>query len=151
MHAEESEVARTSTYLTFDRSTEEAFNFYKSVFGTEFVGPIARHRDVPVPEGHAGPREEDKDLVINVQLPILGGHLLMGTDAPESMGFEAKQGNNVYICLDPDTRAEADRLFATLSEGGKVETPLQEMFWGDYYGSFVDKFGIQWMINCHAD
>src|SRR5262249_7834025 len=77
MHREESDVARTSTYLNFARSTEEAFNFYKSVFGTEFVGPVMRHRDVPVPEGHPGPSEEDKDLVINVQLPILGGHLLM--------------------------------------------------------------------------
>jgi PhnB protein len=148
---EESDMARTSTYLNFDRSTEAAFTFYKSVFGTEFVGPIARHRDVPVPEGQPGPREEDKDLVINVQLPILGGHLLMGTDAPESMGFKVNQGNNVYICLDPDTRAEADRLFAALSEGGKVEMPLQEMFWGDYFGSFVDKFGVQWMINCSGD
>jgi PhnB protein len=141
-------VARTSTYLNFDRNTEAAFTFYKSVFGTKYAAPIVRHRDVPAPEGHPGPNEEDKDLVINVQLPILGGHLLMGTDAPESMGFHVNQGNNVYICLDPDTRAEADRLFAALSEGGKVEMPLQEMFWGDYFGSFTDKFGIQWMINC---
>lgn len=148
MHVEETDVARTSTYLNFDRSTEEAFNFYKSVFGTEFAAPLVRHRDVPVPEGHPGPSEADKDLVINVQLPILGGHLLMGTDAPESMGFKVNQGNNVYICLDPDTRADADRLFAALSKGGKVEMPLQEMFWGDYFGSFVDKFGVQWMINC---
>jgi PhnB protein len=141
-------VARTSTYLNFERSTEAAFAFYKSVFGTEYVGPIMRHRDVPVPEGQPGPSEEDKDLIINVQLPILGGHLLMGTDAPQSMGFNVTQGNNVYICLDPDTRAEADRLFAALSGGGTVEMPLQEMFWGDYFGSFVDKFGVQWMINC---
>jgi PhnB protein len=141
-------MARTSTYLNFERSTEAAFNFYKSVFGTEFVGPIMRHRDVPVPEGQQGPSEEDKDLVINVQLPILGGHLLMGTDAPESMGFKLNQGNNVYICLDPGTRAEADRLFASLSEGGNVEMPMAEMFWGDYFGSFSDKFGTYWMINC---
>jgi PhnB protein len=148
MHVKESDVARTSTYLNFDRSTEAAFTFYRSVFGTEFVNGIARHRDVPVPEGQAGPSEEDKDLVINVQLPILGGHLLMGTDAPESMGFKVNQGNNVYICLDPDTRAEADSLFAALSAGGKMEMPLMEMFWGDYFGSLVDKFGVQWMINC---
>src|SRR6476620_6072542 len=103
-------MARTSTYLNFDRNTEEAFNFYKSVFGTEFVNGIMRHRDVPVPEGHPGPSDADKDLVINVQLPILGGHLLMGTDAPESMGFQLNQGNNFYIALDPDTRAGADTL-----------------------------------------
>ena len=141
-------MARTSTYLNFNRTTEAAFTFYKSVFGTEFVNGISRHRDVPVPEGQPGPSDEDKDLVINVQLPILGGHILMGTDAPESMGFQLTQGNNVYICLEPDTRAEADALFAALSAGGNAQMPLQEMFWGDYFGSLVDKFGVQWMINC---
>ena len=143
-------MAQTSTYLNFERSTEAAFTFYKSVFGTEFVGGIARHGDVPVPEGQPGPSEEDKQLVINVALPILGGHLLQGTDAPASMGFKLTQGNNVYICLHPDTRAEADALFAALSAGGNVEQPLQEMFWGDYFGSLVDKFGVQWMINCSS-
>jgi len=141
-------MARTNTYLNFVRSTEEAFNFYKSVFGTEFVGEIARFRDVPPQEGQPPMSEDDKHLVMNVQLPILGGHLLMGTDAPESMGFKLNQGNNVYICLDPDTRAEADTLFAALSDGGNVEMPPQEMFWGDYFGSLVDKFGVNWMINC---
>jgi PhnB protein len=141
-------MARTNTYLNFARSTEEAFNFYKSVFGTEFVGEIARFRDVPPQEGQPPMSEDDKHLVMNVQLPILGGHLLMGTDAPESMGFQLNQGNNVYICLDPDTRAEADTLFAALSDGGNVEMSLQEMFWGDYFGSLVDKFGVNWMINC---
>ena len=143
-------MAQTSTYLNFERSTEEAFTFYKSVFGTEFVGGIMRHGDVPVPDGQPAPSEADKQLVINVQLPILGGHLLQGTDAPESMGFTLNQGNNVYICLQPDTRAEADSLFAALSAGGKVELPMQDMFWGDYFGSLVDKFGVQWMINCSS-
>ena len=103
---------------------------------------------MPPQEGQPELSEADKQLVMNVQLPILGGHYLMGTDAPESMGFQLNQGHNVFICLDPDTRAEADRLFAALSAGGKVELPLQEMFWGDYFGSFSDKFGTQWMINC---
>ena len=143
-------MAQTSTYLNFERSTEEAFTFYKSVFGTEFVGGIMRHGDVPVPDGQPAPSEADKQLVINVQLPILGGHLLQGTDAPESMGFTLNQGNNVYICLQPDTRAEADSLFAALSAGGKVELPMQDMFWGDYFGSLVDQFGVQWMINCSS-
>ena len=146
--SKEIHVARTSTYLNFARNTEEAFNFYKSVFGTQFVGGIARFGDVPAQEGQPEMSEDDKQLVMNVQLPILGGHVLMGTDAPQSMGFTVNQGNNVYICLDPDTRAEADRLFAALSAGGKVEMALQEMFWGDYFGSLVDKFGVQWMINC---
>ena len=141
-------MARTSTYLNFERSTEEAFNFYKSVFGTEFVGGIARFGDIPAQEGQPAMSDADRQLVMNVQLPILGDHLLMGTDAPESMGFKLNQGNNVYICLDPDTRSEADTLFAALSAGGNVEQPLQEMFWGDYFGSLVDKFGVQWMVNC---
>jgi PhnB protein len=141
-------MGQTSTYLNFERQTEEAFTFYKSVFKTEFVSGIMRHRDVPVPDGHPGPSEEDKDLVINVQLPILGGHLLMGTDAPTSMGFNVTPGNNVHICLLPDTRAEAEELFNALSAGGSVGMPLQPMFWGGYFGSFVDKFGINWMINC---
>ncbi len=140
-------MARTSTYLNFARSTEEAFNFYKSVFGTEFIDGIARFGDVPVQEGQPEMSDDDKQLVMNVQLPILGGHLLMGTDAPESMGFQLNQGNNVYICLDPDTRAEADRLFAALAEGGTVEAPLEDAFWGDYFGSLIDKYGVRWMVN----
>ncbi|MDQ3657925.1 MAG: VOC family protein [Chloroflexota bacterium] len=140
-------MARTSTYLNFARNTEEAFNFYKSVFGTEFVAGIARFGDVPVDEGQPAMSDDDKRLIANVQLPILGGHLLMGTDAPESMGMQLNQGNNVYICLDPDTRAEADSLFAALSDGGTVQMPMEDAFWGDYFGSLVDKFGVQWMIN----
>ena len=141
-------MARVSTYLNFSRTTEEAFNFYKSVFGTEFEGAIDRMGDVPPQEGQPELSEDDKNLVMHVQLPILGGHMLMGTDAPESMGFKLNQGNNVYINLEPDTRTETDELFKTLSEGGEVEVPLQVMFWGDYFGSLVDKFGVQWMFNC---
>jgi PhnB protein len=141
-------MAQTSTYLNFAGTTEAAFNFYKSVFGTEFVMGIMRLGDVPQQEGYPGPREEEKNLVMNVALPILGGHILMGTDVPESMGMKVIEGNNVHICLQPDTRAEADRLFAALAEGGQVEMPLAEMFWGDYYGALVDKFGIHWMIDC---
>jgi PhnB protein len=71
----------------------------------------------------------------------------MGTDAPESMGFKVIPGNNVYISLHPDSRAEADRLFSRLSDGGAIEMPMQDMFWGDYYGSLTDKYGIRWMVN----
>lgn len=141
-------MAKVSTYLNFNSKTEEAFNFYKKVFGTEFTGDISRFGDIP-PSGDTPPIPEDaKKLVMHVALPILGGHVLMGTDAPESMGFKVNYGNNVYINLEPDTRSETSRLFKLLSEGGKVEQELQEMFWGDFYGSCKDKYGVQWMFNC---
>jgi len=143
-------MARTSTYLNFPRSTEEAFNFYKSVFGGEFTGGIHRMGEVPAQEGQPPLAEEDKNLVMHIELPILGGHVLMGTDAPESMGFKVNFGNNIYINLEPDTRKETEKLFKALSEGGKVEMPLQEMFWGDYFGSCTDKYGVQWMFNCDS-
>lgn len=143
-------MAQVSTYLNFRRETENAFIFYKSVFGGEFTSPIARFRDIPQSEGMPPLAEEDKNLVMHVALPVLGGHLLMGTDAPESMQFRINQGNNVYIALQPDTRKETRRLFDALAQGGKVEQELQEMFWGDYYGSICDKFGVQWMFICSA-
>lgn len=143
-------MVRVSTYLNFVRETEEAFNFYKSVFNTEFEGEISRFGEIPPQEGQPPVPEDCKDLVMHVTLPILGGHLLMGTDAPESMGFKLTKGNDVYINLEPDTRGETDRLFKALSEGGKVEQELQEMFWGDYYGSCTDKFGTRWMLNCSS-
>ncbi len=141
-------MSKVSIYLNFNRTTEEAFNFYKSVFGSEFIGEVARMGDVPQQEGQSPIAEEDKKLVMHVVLPILGGLQLMGTDAPGSMGFKLNQGNNVYINLEPDTRAETDALFAKLSDGAKIEMPLQVMFWGDYFGSLTDKFGVQWMFNC---
>jgi PhnB protein len=142
-------MARTSTYLNFSRNTEEAFNFYKSVFGGEFrPGGLARLGDIPQGEGMPPIAEEDKNLIMHIELIITGGHVLMGTDAPESMGFSLNFGNNVHINLEPDTRKETKKLFDALSEGGKVTTELQDMFWGDYYGSCTDKFGVQWMFNC---
>ena len=141
-------MARVSTYLNFPRTTEEAFGFYRSVFHTEFAGPIVRFREMPVAPGQPLLAEEDKDLVLHVELPILGGHVLMGTDASESMGFTVTSGNNVYINLEPDSRPETDRLFAALAVGGAVEVPLQEMFWGGYFGSLTDRFGTRWMVYC---
>lgn len=141
-------MARTSTYLNFTRNTEEAFLFYQSVFGGEFIGGINRMGDVPVTEGQPPITEEDKNLIMHIALPILGGHMLMGTDAPESMGFSLTKGNNVFINLEPDTKEEAKNLFAKLSEGGTIGMPLQDMFWGATFGSLTDKFGIQWMVNC---
>ncbi len=141
-------MAKTSTYLNFTRNTEEAFLFYKSVFGGDFIGGIHRMGEVPTQEGQPSLSDADKELVMHVALPILGGHVLMGTDAPESMGFTLTRGNTVFINLEPDTREETRRLFAGLSDGGTVGMPLQEMFWGDYFGSCTDKFGVQWMFNC---
>lgn len=141
-------MARVSTYLNFLRNTEEAFNFYKTVFGTEFVNGIHRMSEVPPHEGQPPLSEEDKNLVMNVQLPIIGGHLLMGTDAPESMGFKLIKGNNVHISLDLDTKEEVNKFFTALSQDGTVEMQPQNMFWGAYFGSCTDKFGICWMFNC---
>jgi len=141
-------MATVATYLNFPGNTEEAFIFYKSVFKTEFYGPIMRFG--PNGCGDQPISEADQNLVMHVGLPILGGHLLMGTDVPEAMGAKVNQGNNVYICLQPDTRGEANSLFEALSAGGKVEMKMEEMFWGDYFGSLVDKFGVQWMVNCSS-
>ncbi len=142
-------MATVSIYLNFERSTEEAFNFYSKVFNSEFEGSgIMRFKDVPMGEDMPPLPEEDKNLVMHVSLPILGGYTLMGSDAPESMGFKVTQGNNVYVMLQPDTREETRSLFKVLSEGGTIEQDLQDMFWGDYYGSCRDRFGVQWMFNC---
>jgi PhnB protein len=143
-------MSKVSTYLNFKNNTEEAFMFYKSVFGGEFVGGIHRMGEVPSQDGQPPMSEDDKNLVMHVALSILGGHMLMGTDAPESMGFNMTFGNNVYINLEPDTRSETDTLFKALSFGGTIGMPLTEMFWGDYFGSCTDKFGVQWMFNCSS-
>lgn len=140
-------MASVSTYLNFNGQTEEAFTFYKSVFGTEFDGNgIMRMGDVPPSEDMPGPSEADKNLVMHISLPIFDGHLLMGSDVPEHWG-QVNKGTNVYISLHPDAREEADRLFAALSEGGSVEAEMADQFWGDYWGAFTDKYGVQWMIN----
>jgi PhnB protein len=142
-------LARVTTDLNFGRSTEAAFQFYKSAFGTEFIA-LHRYKDAPAAPGQPPMPEADKNLVMHVALPILGGHVLMGSDAPDSMGFSVKMGNNFYINLEPDTRVETDRLFKALAEGGKADMAPQEMFWGAYWGSLTDKFGVQWMFNCMA-
>jgi PhnB protein len=144
-------MARVNTYLNFARNTEEAFNFYKTVFGGDFGGMgVARFKDIPAQEGMPPLAEADKNLIMHIELAITGGHVLMGTDAPESMGFHVNAGNNVHISLEPDSRAETKKLFDALSAGGKITMNLQDMFWGAYYGSVTDKYGIQWMVNCMA-
>ena len=107
-------MAAVNTYLNFPRGTEEAFNFYKSIFGGEFLGDISRFGEIP-PSEHMPPlSDEEKNMVMHMALPIFNGHILMGSDAPESMGFKVNFGNNVYISLHPDTREETKRLFEAL-------------------------------------
>jgi uncharacterized glyoxalase superfamily protein PhnB/uncharacterized protein YndB with AHSA1/START domain len=142
-------MSRVSTYLNFPGNTETAFNFYRSVFGGEFGGNgITRFGDTPHPEGAPPMSEADKKLIIHVELTILGGHVIMATDAPASMGFKVEPGNNMHINLEPDTRQETKKLFDGLSKNGKITMELQDMFWGAYFGSCTDQFGVNWMFNC---
>lgn len=129
-------------YLNFNGNTEEAFNFYKSVFGGEFT-MLMRYKDVPdqnIPE-------DVKNQIMHVALPLGKNNILMGTDAAESMGFTITAGNNIHISIHTESREEADQLFNGLSAGGNIQMPMADMFWGDYYGSFSDKFGIHWMVS----
>jgi len=137
-------MASINPYLNFAGTTEEAFNFYKSVFGGEFAF-LQRFGDNPgTCEGMV---EGDKNLIMHVSLPIGKGNMLMGTDAPESMGFKLVEGSNIYICISPDSEEEANKLFNGLAEGGKINQKLEKMFWGAIYGDLTDKFGIKWMVN----
>ncbi len=138
-------MSRVSTYLNFMGTAEEAFGFYASVFGTEPSGPITRMEDMPSGPGGSLP-EAEKRLVAHVELPILAGHVLMGTDMSASMGHERKVGNNVTVNLEPDSREETDRLYAALSDGGSESTGMVAMPWA-YWGCTLDRFGVRWMFN----
>ena len=140
-------MSRVSTYLNFMGDTEEAFTFYASVFGTEFSVPIMRMGDLPAGPGAPELAEDERSKVMHVELPILDGHVLMGTDMLESMGHELRIGNNTTLNLEPDSRAEAERLFAALSEGGTDTVGLDPMPWGSLWGVTLDRFGIRWMFN----
>ena len=129
-------------YLNFDGNAEEAFCFYQTVFGGELF--IQKMSDAP---GTENLPEEEKNRTMHVGLPIGNGQFLMASDCLPSQGHVLKQGNNNYISITPDSREEADRIFNELSVGGIIEMPMADMFWGDYFGSFVDKFGVCWMIN----
>jgi uncharacterized glyoxalase superfamily protein PhnB/uncharacterized protein YndB with AHSA1/START domain len=140
--------ARVCTYLNFPGKTEEAFLFYRSVFKTEFSGRgIQRFSDIPASTGHPPVAEAVKRMILHVELPITGGHILMATDAPKEMGFTLNSGNNMHICIEPESREEADRLFTALSEGGYVTMPMADMFFGAYFGEFSDRYGVNWMIS----
>jgi len=143
--------ARVTTYLNFNGKTEEAFNFYKKVFKGEFTGVgLRRFGDIGLPAEIPPLSDADKKLIIHAELTIMAGHVLMATDAPESMGFKIEFGNNMHINLEPESREETKRLFDTLSAGGVITMPLKDMFWGAYFGSFTDKYGINWMLHHQA-
>lgn len=138
-------MTRVSTYLNFQGQAEEAFAFYAKTFGTQ-VTALSRFSDMPA----VGPGElpaGERDLVLHAELPIAGGHLLMATDMLRSMGQETRIGNNTTLCLDVDSREEADRLYGALSEGGSDSAPMANMPWGAYWGVTLDRYGIRWMVN----
>ncbi len=141
-------MTKFNPYLNFAGNTEQAFIFYKSVFGGEFAS-VVRFKDMPM-EGVSIPQEA-ANKIMHIGLPIGKDQMLMGTDALESHGHKLVQGNNVHISVHPDSKKEADRLFTALSEGGKVQMPMADQPWGDYYGNFQDKFGVYWMINYHKE
>ncbi len=133
-------------YLSFNDNCLEAFNFYKSVFGGEF-SYIGTFGEMPPQEGMPPLSESEKNKIMHIGLPISAETILMGSDVLENMGPKITQGNNFSISISPDSKEEADRLFAGLSSGGTVVMSMNQTFWGAYYGMFTDKFGINWMIN----
>jgi PhnB protein len=137
-------MTRLHSYLNFAGNAEEAFNFYRSVFGGEFSS-VARFKDFPM-EGVSIP-EEDQDKIMHVALPIGEDDILMASDTLQSLGQELVQGNNVYVSVHPTSKEEADRIFNALSEGAGIEMPIADQAWGGYYGALKDKFGVMWMVN----
>jgi PhnB protein len=138
-------MARVNTYLNFQGQAEEAFACYAKVFGTE-VTALTRFSDLPGAGSGELPAGE-RNLIMHAELPILGGHLLMATDMLRSMGHETRVGNNTTLCLDVDSREDADRLYGALCEGGSEGSPMADMPWGAYWGVTLDRYGIRWMIN----
>lgn len=141
-------MSKISIYLNFQNKTEEAFHFYETVFKSK-ISHITRFGDLPSAEGTTQMPEEVKKLIMHAELPLFNGYNLMSSDVPESFGYSVSQGNNIHIMLQPESREETKRLFDSLKIDGIVEQELKDMFWGDYYGSLTDKFGICWMFNYH--
>lgn len=138
-------MATLNPYLNFNGNAEEAFRFYRSVFSGEF-SILMRYKEMPEQQDLEKIPDSEKEKIMHVALPI-GDTLLMGSDVLEPCGQQVSFGNQQYISIQPKTREEAEQIFKGLSEGGKVEMPLEEMFWGDLFSSFRDKYGIYWMIN----
>ena len=133
-------MTQLNPYLSFNGNAEEAFNFYKSVFGGDFAA-VMRWGDNA--EACKEMSDADKNSIMHISLPV-GDSVIMASDSP--MG-PVNVGNNFTVAISPDSREEADRFFAGLSESGNVTCPMTDMFWGGYFGSFTDKFGIGWLIN----
>ncbi|EFK56304.1 VOC family protein [Sphingobacterium spiritivorum] len=136
-------MAKVHHYLNFDGQAENAFNFYKSVFGGEFRS-FMRYQDMPSPEKIP---DEIGNRILHVVLPISKHFVLMGADVHDDYGSAINRGNNSFILLAADSSEEALRLYKGLSEGGEVEMPMEETYWSQLYSSFKDKYGICWMIN----
>jgi PhnB protein len=134
---------RVSIYVNTMGRTAEQFAFYGSVFGHEPYA-IMRMADIP---GQAELPEDEKEALIHIEVEILGGTVLMGTDMLRSMGHEIAIGNNVSINLEPESIDEGRRLFDALSDGATEISPFSKMFWGDYWGVLLDRYGIRWMVN----
>ena len=136
-------MATINPYLNFNGNTEEAFLFYKSVFGGTFT-KLQRFKEIP-----GGPElpPDAQDKIMFISLPIGHGSVLMATDAIESMGQILQEGNNHYISIETESKEEANKLFYALSAEGEIEMEIGDAFWGAYFGMFRDKFGIQWMVN----
>ena len=138
---------KINPYLNFDGTAEEAFLFYKSIFGGEFHGPIFKMGGVP---GSEALSEEEKNRVMHIALPI-GDNLVMASDVAPSMGQTVSVGNNNYISVFTDSKEQADEYFAKLSDGAEIEMPMEDQFWGDYFGSLKDRFGVNWMLNFNVE
>jgi len=137
-------MATINPYLNFLGNTEEAFNFYRSVFGGEF-SIIQRYKDIP--EATKNLSADDAEKLMHISLPIGNGNVLMGTDALGSMGQQLTVGNNFVLSMNTSSEAETEKIFNGLSAGGQVTMPLQRTFWSPYFGMLTDQFGIQWMVN----
>jgi PhnB protein len=138
-------MATVNPYLIFNGNCEEAFLFYKSVFGGEFPY-IGKFSDMPADENCPPPSEADANRVMHVSLPISKDSILMGSDSTSQSG-DVAFGHNVSISINTESTDEADKLFNGLSTGGSVTMPMNKTFWGAYFGMFTDKFGIDWMVN----
>ncbi len=138
-------MAHVDTYVNFKGNTEEAFNYYAKVFGTEIIS-ITRMGDMPAQPGQTL-QPEDVNKIMNIQLPTIGGHILMGTDALESQGHFITIGNNVTISLNVDSREEADRIYNALAVNSPEGSGMFAAPWGAYWGSCEDQFGIRWMVS----
>ncbi len=139
-------MARVNTYLTFDGTCEEAFAFYKEVFGTEYSTPIMRMGEMPPIEGQPATAPEEADHVLHVAMPILGGHILMGSDVAQSRGQVVKHGNSVEITLMCDDVDQLNHLYFALAEGALTTFGPTDMFWGDEYATVTDRYGTNWML-----